>query len=533
MDGVGRGSYGAVAGGAMGAAPPVAPRGRGGSAGAWRLVPGVALLAALVLGSAAVLAQRGGQQLQEVDLASAPAASDFFASALQGLESERFAPAAAGGRGARRREVSLHTDRHGDVNLNVDIERNGKLVGRREGLKVPIGKSTHLQLALPRKGRLQQLDEDVPVAPAFPGDDEDEEGAGGFAADEGEEPLDDDDTSELGTAKQQVQDAKARVVEDAKRLHDISAAISEESEKAENAEDYKAAALEGEESAKRRAIEEVEEEKNALREAKKRADTLAITKEAEAMKAKMEAAEAKSAAKTAKARADAAEQAAQLELEKKKEELAADAEQQAWDKYEGVSAQGQMSLLRRARCSACARLRPCSGDALPPSAHAGQLVLSLTSTAALPLLRVHARIPVLLWCDVAGAAQAETEKAEAVRQAKQIAQEEKEEDAKDSKAKKKEGAVNMNIKVNVDSPVGGDYANWEERCAMQPDLPGCSPAQLEAKKEQEKRQVNMNIVVNVRSPTDTADAGAAEGGAAASGQGQQQGLSRVAMPLPP
>ena len=163
----------------------------------------------------------------------------------------------------------------------------------------------------------------------------------------------------------------------------------------------------------------------------------------------------------------------------------------------------------------------------------GQLVLSLTSTAALPLSRVHARIPVLLWCDVAGAAQAETEKAEAVRQAKQIAQEEKEEDAKDSKAKKKEGAVNMNIKVNVDSPVGGDYANWEERCAMQPDLPGCSPAQLEAKKEQEKRQVNMNIVVNVRSPTDTADAGAAEGGAAASGQGQQQGLSRVAMPLPP
>ncbi len=347
MDGVGRGaSYGAVAGGA---APPAASRGRGGSAGAWRLVPGVALLAALVLGSAAVLAQRGGQQLQEVDLASAPAASDFFASALQGLESERFAPAAAGGRGARRRkEVSLHTDKHGDVNLNVDIERNGKLVGRREGLKVPVGTSTHLQLALPRKGRLQQLDEDVPVSPAFP--DEDDDGVGGFEADEGEEPVDEDDTSELGTAKQQVRDAKARVVEDAKRLHDISAAISEESEKAENAEDYKAAALEGEESAKRRAIEEVEEEKNALREAKKRADTLAITKEAEAMKAKMEAAEAKSAAKTAKARAAAAEPAAELELEKKKEELAADAEQQAWDKYEAVRALARLSLLRPLPC---------------------------------------------------------------------------------------------------------------------------------------------------------------------------------------
>ena len=36
------------------------------------------------------------------------------------------------------------------------------------------------------------------------------------------------------------------------------------------------------------------------------------------------------------ARADAAEQAAQLELEKKKESLAADAEQQAWDKYQTV-----------------------------------------------------------------------------------------------------------------------------------------------------------------------------------------------------
>jgi hypothetical protein len=319
----------------IGAAPREAPAAarRG---GAWRLLPGVALLAALVLGSAALMAQREVEH-KEVDLASAPAASDFFASALQGLDGEHFAGARV--RSARRRqEVSLHTDKRGDVNLNVDIERNGKLVGREAGLKVPVGKTTRLQLALPRKGRLQELDEDVPVAPAFAGDDA---GAGaelgeGGGADEDEEPVDDDDTSELGAAKKQVMDAKERVVEDAKRLHDISDAITEESEKAENAEDYKAAAMEGEESAKRRAIEEVEEEKEALRAAKKRADTLAITKEAEAMKAKMEAAEAKSEAKTAKARADAAEQAAQLELEKKKEELAADAEQQAWDKYEAV-----------------------------------------------------------------------------------------------------------------------------------------------------------------------------------------------------
>ena len=131
------------------------------------------------------------------------------------------------------------------------------------------------------------------------------------------------------------------------------------------------------------------------------------------------------------------------------------------------------------------------------------------------------RFPVGVW-------QAEVEKAEAVRQAKSVAAQEVEVAKTDGDKKKKEGAVNMNIKVNVDSPVGGDYSNWEERCAMQPDLAGCSPAELEEKKEEEKRQVNMNIVVNVRSPTDTADSASA---AAAPGQGQE--LSRVAMPVPP
>jgi len=332
------GEYGTLSSGER--EPAATPRSRGSAS--IKLLPGVALLVALVLGAVAVVSRK--QPVEQVDLASAPAASDFFASALQGLESRRFereggdhgVESRRRGAGRGHKEVSLHTDKHGDVNLNVDIERNGKLVGHEAGLKVPVGKTTRLQLALPRKGRLQQLDEDVPVMPALSGDDEasaDEDNED----DQGEEPVDDDDISELGTAKRQVQDAKERVVEDAKRLHDISSAIQEESDKAENAEDYKVAAQEGEESAKRRAIEEVEEEKQALRKAKEHADTLAITKEAEAMKAKMQAAEARSAARTAKARADAAEQAAQLELEKKKEELAADAEQQAWDKYQAVS----------------------------------------------------------------------------------------------------------------------------------------------------------------------------------------------------
>jgi hypothetical protein len=271
----------------------------------------VALLVAVTVGTIAVVSQR--EQPQQVDLAAAPAASDFFASALQGLESQRFARAVRSdgvrGRAPRgHKEVSLRTDKHGDVNLNVDIERNGKLVGQDRGLKVPVGKATTLQLAVPRKGRLQQLDEDVPVMPAYADDDAaDEDNQDGD--EDNEQPVDDDDISELGTAKKQVQDARQRVVEDAKRLHEISHAISEESEKAENAQDYKVAAIQGEEDAKRRAIEEVEEEKEALRAAKKRADALAITKESEAMKAKMQAAEARSAALTAKARADAAEQA--------------------------------------------------------------------------------------------------------------------------------------------------------------------------------------------------------------------------------
>jgi hypothetical protein len=437
----------------------------------------VALLVSVVVGSVVIVSTQAAAP-EPVDLASAPMASDFFASALDGLESQRFGRTRRGATGAvgrGHREVSLHEDNHGDVNLNVDIERNGKLVGKDSGLKVPVGRTTHLKLALPRKGRLQQLDEDVPVMPAF----SDEDGVGVDSADhdddDEEEPEDDDDTSELGTAKRQVNDAKQRVLEDARRLDDIQSAIEEESDKATKAQDYKAEAIEGEAAAKRRAIEEVAEEKEALRKAKERADTLAVSKEAEAMKAKMEAAEAKSAAKTAEARAKAAEQASELELEKKKEAIAADAEQEAWDKYQS----------------------------------------------------------------------AETEKAEALRQARQITSEEKEVAAKDGAEKKKQGAVNMNIKVNVDSPVGGDYSNWEERCAMEPELAGCSPKELAEKKEEEKRQVNMNIVVNVRSPTDTADpsamgerdtfhdgsrAPAQEAGEALPGQ---QELHRVAMPMPP
>ena len=221
-----------------GALPLSSPKGEDAprrTTGAW-LVAGVALLAAVTVGTVAVVSQR--EHPSQVDLVDAPAASDFFASALQGLESPHFERAARG-----RREVSLTQDKHGDVNLNVDIERNGKLVGRDTGLKVPLGKTTRLQLAMPRiQGRMQQLDEDVPVMPASPTEESNTEADTDKDDDDVEEPVDDDDISELGTARRQVSDAKERVVEDAKRLHDITHAIQEESDKAENAQDYKVAA---------------------------------------------------------------------------------------------------------------------------------------------------------------------------------------------------------------------------------------------------------------------------------------------------
>ena len=437
--------------------------------GRGRPQPGMKVAAAALivaaLASAAVVSQRwASTRREQVSLAGAPAASDFFASALEGLASQRYARTSRSAgvldrvrvRGVRGRDVRLGADRGGDVNLNVDVERNGKLLGREAGLKVPVGKPARLHLALSRTGRLQQLDEDVP-GDAFPPDDE-------------AEPLDEEDSSDLGVAKQEVKDAKERVLEDAKRLHDLSDAIAEESHKATNAEDYRAEAEEGEAAAKRRAMDEEQVEKSALQEAKKRADTRAISMEAETLKAKMQTTEAQARAQIARVRAAAAEKSAALELEKKKESRAEDEEERALDKYR----------------------------------------------------------------------QAEAEKSAADKEARVLRREEAAQD-RHTKTHKKEGAVNMNIKVNVDSPVGGDYASWEERCAAQPELDGCSRQMLAARKKMDKRQVNMNIVVNVRSPTDTvhtavADANELDGKpAVSSGSDEHNAIlpAHEGMPIPP
>ena len=442
---------------------PARVTGRGGPQPGMKVAAAALIVAALA--SAAVVSQRwASARREQVSLAGAPAASDFFASALEGLASQRYARTSHSAgvldrvrvRGVRGRDVRLGTDRGGDVNLNVDVERNGKLLGREAGLKVPVGKPARLHLALSRTGRLQQLDEDVP-GDAFPPDDE-------------AEPLDEEDSSDLGVAKQEVKDAKERVLEDAKRLHDLSDAIAEESHKATNAEDYRAEAEEGEAAAKRRAMDEEQVEKAALQEAKKRADTRAISMEAETLKAKMQTTEARARAQIARVRAAAAEKSAALELEKRKESRAEDEEERALDKYR----------------------------------------------------------------------QAEAEKSAADKEARVLRREEAAQD-RHTKTHKKEGAVNMNIKVNVDSPVGGDYASWEERCAAQPELDGCSRQMLAARKKMDKRQVNMNIVVNVRSPTDTvhtavADANELDGKpAVSSGSDEHNAIlpAHEGMPIPP
>jgi hypothetical protein len=83
---------------------------------------------------------------------------------------------------------------------------------------VPFGQSTDLKLKLPL-ARQQQLAEVEP----------EEEGAA--EPEEDEEEMDDVDV-----AKRQVREAREKVVEDAKRLQDISQAIAEEQHKAKSAE---------------------------------------------------------------------------------------------------------------------------------------------------------------------------------------------------------------------------------------------------------------------------------------------------------
>ncbi|EKX49268.1 hypothetical protein GUITHDRAFT_151490 [Guillardia theta CCMP2712] len=52
-----------------------------------------------------------------------------------------------------------------------------------------------------------------------------------YLSDQSDDILDEDEDSDLGRARQAVKDAKERVIEDAKRLHDIGVAIEEEEAK--------------------------------------------------------------------------------------------------------------------------------------------------------------------------------------------------------------------------------------------------------------------------------------------------------------
>jgi hypothetical protein len=156
------------------------------------MAAGVMLMVVVVAGAVALTAAVAGP-VEELSLEAAPRApnsADFFDSALAGVAARR-----------RGREVKLSQDRHGNVNLNVDIERNGVPAAQERGLKVPIGGSAQLK---------------IPFSIA-------QNGAGGVEQLE-EDPADDD----VDAAQQEVDNAKARVVEDAKRLNDIATAIKEE-----------------------------------------------------------------------------------------------------------------------------------------------------------------------------------------------------------------------------------------------------------------------------------------------------------------
>ena len=156
------------------------------------MAAGVMLMVAIVAGAVALTAAVAGP-VEELSLEAAPRSpnsADFFDSALAGVAARR-----------RGREVKLSQDRHGNVNLNVDIERNGVPAKQEREIKVPIGGSAQLK---------------IPFSIA-------QNGAGGVEELE-EDPADDD----VDAAQQEVDSAKARVVEDAKRLNDIATAIKEE-----------------------------------------------------------------------------------------------------------------------------------------------------------------------------------------------------------------------------------------------------------------------------------------------------------------
>mmetsp|Transcript_34768 Transcript_34768/g.54318 ORF Transcript_34768/g.54318 Transcript_34768/m.54318 type:complete len:443 (+) Transcript_34768:33-1361(+) len=358
---------------------------------------GVALCAVVVL---VVSSQQHQIKSGPVELEEAPAASDFFASALAGLKDIK--DTSSHHTAKKGNIVSLHQSKNGNVNLNVDIERNGKQIAHSNSIKVPVGSAAHLRLAMPQnQARLQSLEN------TFPADEDDE--------------AEDDDTDEVDRASDDVKSAKERVVEDAKTLHDIATAIKEEKTKEHEASEAKEEAMDAQQAAQKHAIEEVEKEKAELREAKKAAETSAMKKSAEAMHERLRAEEAIAAKETAEAKAVAAAQKAKVALEKKREAEA---------RYQ------EHAAIQREQ------------DAI------------------------------------------ENEKS-AKEEAVQVEQHEQETaEATGGMQKKKEGAVNMNIKVNVDSPVGGDWS-------------GVSPEGAEEAEKEAKRQVNMNIVVNVRSPQET------------------------------
>lgn len=139
----------------------------------------------------------------------------------------------------------------------------------------------------------------------------------------------DEDEDEVDQAKRLVDEAKDRVIEDAQRLTHISGAIDEESSKSQYAGHIEAETARGKKDAETIAMEDVDREKANLIAAKKRAQTVAISKMAEAEEARMYQMEAEAAARAAASRAGMQQQQAELVLDDKKQKLARDAGRRA------------------------------------------------------------------------------------------------------------------------------------------------------------------------------------------------------------
>lgn len=116
------------------------------------MAAGVMLMVVVVACAVALTAAVAGP-VEELSLDSSPRSADFFDSAIAGVAARR-----------RGREVQLSQDKNGNVNLNVDIERNGVPAAQERGIKVPIGGSAQLKIpfriAQDGVGGVQQLEED-------------------------------------------------------------------------------------------------------------------------------------------------------------------------------------------------------------------------------------------------------------------------------------------------------------------------------------------------------------------------------------